>query len=222
MPSKRRSSKRRSHKRLSKKKSHRRSHKRSSKRRSHKRSSKRKSHKRSLKKRSHKKSSKLNYKGICIYISKDGIRCNHDEVLPKVRYCNQHLNKLFNVTLNKSNIKNAGNGLFAGKEGFKKETIIGEYSRYDIKLTKKQIDKCYTHKCTEYLYCDNNNCWDAKTQFDIFTRYSNDSRDKRNNAYFDDIGGRSFMISSKNIKPGTEIFTTYGESYDWSWLDNKK
>lgn len=157
-------------------------------------------------------------KGQCIYINRNNKRCEKSEAVRGCWYCNSHLNKLVNLRLKKSAIKEAGTGLFAGSDGFKKNTIIGEYSRYDIKKDEKKVN-CHTHKCSEYLYCDDKICWDAKSTPSVIVRYANDARDKRNNAYFENFGGRAFMMASKKIKPGEEIFCDYGDSYDWSFLE---
>lgn len=161
----------------------------------------------------------------CIFISVRNKRCENFESVKGSSFCNQHSNKLFNLKLKPSSIKGAGTGLFAGKEGFKKGDIIGEYSRYDIKESEKDFNKrcenIKSHKCSEYVYCDDHkNCWDARYRPDIIVRYANDSRkDSKNNAEFENFGRRSFMMASKNIKPNTEIFCDYGDSYDWSFLE---
>ena len=121
-----------------------------------------------------------------------------------------------------SSIKGAGMGLFAGSYGFKKNSIIGEYSRYDIKKTMAKMYKhCKSHQCQAYIYCSNNDCWDAKNTPSIIVRHANDSRsERRNNASFDEYGRRVFMVADKNIKPRSEIFCDYGEDYDWGFLDD--
>lgn len=158
----------------------------------------------------------------CMYINKNDVQCKRIEAVKGVWFCNIHLNNIFNLKIKKSGIKGAGYGLFSGSEGFKKDDIVGEYSRYDIKKSsKKAFNKCYSHKCTEYIYCDEgDSCWDAKNTPSLLTRYANDARnDKKNNTSFENIGRRAFMVAYKNIKPNSEIFCDYSDSYDWSFLD---
>lgn len=177
--------------------------------------------------RSRSRSPKRKVRGKCKYSLQDK-KCDEKEAVYGCWFCNKHLNMIFNLKIQPSAIKGAGNGLFAGSYGFKSGDIIGEYSRYDIlhdcddfdkKIKKKDKDN---HQTYEYLYGGvRNRCWDARYQLSVITRYANDSRKKtKNNAYFDDIRGRSFMIAGKGIKPGEEIFCNYGKDYDWSFLEN--
>jgi len=180
--------------------------------------SKYKSKSKSAKKKSKSKKNK------CLFINSKNKRCTNLEAVHGSWFCNTHLNKLYNLKLKPSAIKGAGNGLFAGSQGFKKGDIIGEYSRYDIKETeshfKKRCSKTKSHKCSEYVYCDNDNsCWDARYKESIIVRYANDARGSKNNAEFDNFGKRAFMMANKNIKPNSEIFCDYGDEYDWSFLE---
>jgi hypothetical protein len=153
--------------------------------------------------------------------TRDGKRCGYNQAAPNTWFCNRHLDKLYNLTIKPSAIKGAGMGLFAGSEGFRKGDIIGEYSRYDIKGSPSKIFKhCSTHNCTAYIYCSDKECWDAKNTPSVIVRFSNDARSERkNNASFDEMGRRVFMMADKRIPPGAEIFCDYGEDYDWSFLD---
>ncbi len=161
----------------------------------------------------------------CIYYNDSTCRkCPYKQTVKGSWFCNIHLNKLYNLRIKQSSIKGAGKGLFSGSEGFKKDDIISEYSRYDIKKKEKDMYKhCDSHKCTEYIYCDNlgkkKTCWNAKKSLSVIARYANDSRStKKNNAEFTEERGRVFMIANKNIKADSEIFCDYGGNYDWSFL----
>lgn len=159
----------------------------------------------------------------CAYRNNRGHECTHDEVLPGILYCNLHLNRVYNVQIKKSGIPNAGFGLFAGSNGYKKGDIILEYSRNDIRIPQipYKCENASSHKCSEYIYCDDNElyCWDGRYRKDIIARYSNDSRSaSKNNAYFENYRNRSFIIADRNIRPFHEIFTNYGPDYDWSFL----
>ncbi len=183
--------------------------------------SRKRSPKKSKRSRSSKRSNGSSKLHTCMYISPKDVQCKRNEAVKGVWFCNFHLNNLFNLQIKPSGIKGAGYGLFAGSDGFLKNDIVGEYSRYDIKKNSdKAFNKCYSHKCTEYIYCDEgDSCWDAKNTPSLITRYANDSRDKRNNVSFENIGRRAFMIAYKKIKPYSEIFCDYSDSYDWDFLD---
>ena len=153
----------------------------------------------------------------------DGKRCKLNQPVDGVWFCNKHLNKIFNLQIKPSGIKGAGMGLFCGSHPFKKDDIVGEYSRYDIKKSPKETYKnCNTHECQAYIYCsDAEECWDAKNTPSIIVRFANDARSERkNNACFEDYKRRVFMYTDKNIKAGNEIFCDYGEDYDWSFLEH--
>ncbi len=178
-------------------------------------------------KKSRSKSKKSPKPRRCIYISgKTDKQCSNKEVYRGVWVCNKHMDKMYNLQLKKSAINGAGLGLFAGKHGFKKGDIVGEYSRYDMKQKEsKTVKKCNDskneHKCWEYVYCDDKkSCWDARYTTSVIVRHANDSRNKKNNASFKEFGRRVFMVADKNILVGTEVFCDYGDDYDWSFLND--
>ena len=129
---------------------------------------------------------------------------------------NRLTDKLYNLVVKKSTIPGAGKGLFAGTEGFGKDKIIGEYSRYDIKKSAQDMGK---HFDAMYMYGPvgkgkDKHFFDAKNKLDILTRYANDMKSERkNNATFEEYKGRVFMVSTKKIEPGAEIFCSYGAAY---------
>jgi hypothetical protein len=163
----------------------------------------------------------------CIYMTKKRHQCKRKEAAPGIGFCNGHIDKLFNLKVKPSAIKEAGNGLFIGSKDVKKGEIVAEYSRPDARYSIKKYYKseCNTHKCSEYLYCSGEKefpyCWDARYKPDLVARYANDSRDNRNNVYFVDLHGRSFMLADRKISAGKEVFCDYGDDYDWSFLDKK-
>lgn len=157
----------------------------------------------------------------CSYVNKKGHKCKRLEAVPGIYFCNWHNDAVHNLKIGKSAIKGAGTGLFAGKKGFKKGDIIGEYSRYDIKTRGDPClkSKDYSHNCSSYLYCDETWCFDARFTPAIIIRHANDARSRKNNSSFEDYRGRVFLVADKKIKKGQEIFANYGEDYDWSFLD---
>lgn len=152
------------------------------------------------------------------------------------KYCFIHTLLLHNVFISKSNIKNAGYGLFAGPKGFKKNDIIGEYSTNENTTTQGEIKKHCKLKdntCWTYALCESNKidddvvCWNDTDKLNSsYVRYINDAYNTKykNNSIFyvkkelktdKEINKRAVVIASKNIKPYEEIFVSYGNYY---WL----
>lgn len=159
------------------------------------------------------------------------------------QFCFIHTLLINNVFISKSHIKNAGNGLFAGPEGFKKNSIIGIYSTEDNKMTQEAIiNKCNKTKdnsCWEYVLCNLKKkhqkdsdviCWDGIDKKSTLMRYINDAHKTKykNNSYFyikkkknhSDHNKQkwefiAYVIASKNINPYEEILVDYGKNY-WS------
>lgn len=139
-------------------------------------------------------------------------------------FCHLHTIAIHNVYIAKSQIPNAGNGLFSGPFGFKKGDIIG---RYDEKWNQVQLGtlekRCKDDHCWSYVFCDDDNktdykktkCWDGLDIRSTLMRNINDAHGSefKNNAYFDVIRGHVYVIASRNIKPKTEIFVNYGKRY---------
>lgn len=136
-------------------------------------------------------------------------------------YCHLHTILIENVYISKSQIENAGNGLYAGPYGFKKNNVIGKYSYPWNYANLGQIKKrCNNDKCWSYVFCDigkgdNTPCWDGLDIRSTIMRNINDAHNSnfRNNSYFDIIKNEVYVIASKDIKPFTEIFVNYGKKY---------
>jgi hypothetical protein len=178
----------------------------------------------------------------CNYINpKTNKHCkNHLGLYPQ--FCFIHTLLINNVFISKSHIKNAGNGVFAGPDGFKKNSIIGIYSSESNKTTQQNvIDTCHKtqdNSCWEYVLCNLKKkhqkdsdviCWDAIDKKSTLMRYINDAYKTKykNNSYFhikkkkntSEINQKweftAYVIASKNINPYEEIFVDYGKNY-WS------
>lgn len=136
-------------------------------------------------------------------------------------YCELHTMLIENVYVAKSNIKAAGNGLYAGPYGFKKGDVIGIYSYPWNKVSLGKLERrCKDDKCWSYIFCDEGEssktkCWDGLDIRSTVIRNINDAHGSnfRNNAYFDVKHGKVYAIASRTIKPHREIFIDYGESY---------
>lgn len=163
---------------------------------------------------------------LCTYISPlSGNRCgNKLGLYPE--FCRIHTMKINNVYIHKSEIPKTGNGLFAGEYGFKKGNIIGKYN-YPWNETNlgKLYNRCKNDNCWSYIFCKdgerkNTKCWDGLDIRSTLMRNINDAHgsDKKNNAYFDIVNKNVYVIASKNIKPYSEIYVSYGNLY---WKKNK-
>jgi hypothetical protein len=153
----------------------------------------------------------------CRYINPEtNKRCKNSlGIYPK--FCHTHTVLIENLYLDESKIKNAGLGLFSGPFGIQKNQIIGKYSSPQNYLPSHLHDRrCQKDKnCYQYVFCDNNKCWDASDIRSTLTRYINDARGSefRNNCYFEIINKDIYVISSRNIKPHKELFISYGGNY---------
>lgn len=166
----------------------------------------------------------------CTYIDPEtNRRCKLSiGIYPK--YCHIHTTIIENLYVAPSNIENAGNGLFAGPLGFKKNDIIGEYSMPWMEVSSGRLEVRNENKDTNYSYvlCDEREegqreedvrCWDGLDKNSTIIRNANDAHGSRyrNNAYFERVekGGEVhiYMVASRNISPLKEILCDYGPHY---------
>ncbi len=144
------------------------------------------------------------------------------------KYCSVHTLLIDNLYISKSNIKNAGNGLFSGYFGFKKGDIVSEYSMPWMEVKAKRLETRNEDHDASYVFCDEQKrgqkygdvmCWDGIDIRSTIARNANDAHGSKykNNTYFDTktSNGKKhvYIIASRNIAPKTEIFTDYGENY---------
>jgi len=117
-------------------------------------------------------------------------------------------------TIKTSTIPNAGNGAFANIF-LPKGTVLGNYK--GKKLTAKQYNRLSENE-QEYIWelsSKNGPIYiDGKPiKTSNWLRYLNDSRDKRQNVEPYQYGQKLYYRTIKNIKPGQELFITYGDDY---------
>jgi uncharacterized protein YifE (UPF0438 family) len=160
----------------------------------------------------------------CTYIHPDtGKRCKNLLDL-YTQFCELHTMMINNVYISKSQIPNAGNGLYAGPYGFKKGDVIGKYSQPWNDVTLGTLNKrCKNDNCWNYVFCDEDDpknvdktkCWDGYDIRSTLMRNINDAHKSnfKNNCYFDVIKGEVYIIASKKIKPHKELFVSYGPNY---------
>lgn len=160
-------------------------------------------------------------KSRCTYVHpKNNKRClNKLGIYP--RFCELHTMLIKNLYVAPSQIKNAGNGLYAGPYGFEKDDIIGVYSEPWNQVSLGTLERrCKHDHCWDYVFCNDGQkpktkCWDGLDIRSTVVRNANDAHASkfRNNAYFDVVKGKVYVIASRNIKPNSEIFLNYGPSY---------
>lgn len=126
-----------------------------------------------------------------------------------------------NLEIKKSKIPHAGKGLFA-KAIFRRGEPIIEYTGEIItwkecQRRNEEMDGVGAY----YFYISARKCVDALYCPDSLARYANDAAGFvripgiRNNARFEIIKGKPFIVASRTINPGDEIFVSYGREY-WS------
>ena len=128
-----------------------------------------------------------------------------------------------NLEIKKSKIPKAGKGLFA-KVVFKRGEPILEYTGEQITWAQcKKRNEALDGVGAYYFYVSERKCIDALYCLDSMARYANDAAGFvripgiRNNSRFEIIKGKPFIVASKTINPGDEIFVAYGKSY-WDAL----
>jgi len=124
-----------------------------------------------------------------------------------------------NVEVKKSKIPNAGKGLFA-KALFKRGDQIIEYTGDQITWAECQKrNEALDGVGAYYFYISEKKCIDALYRLDSLARYVNDAAGFvrisgiRNNSKFEIIKGKPFIVASRNIFPGDEIYVGYGREY---------
>ncbi|MFY8019946.1 MAG: SET domain-containing protein [Bacteroidia bacterium] len=127
------------------------------------------------------------------------------------------------LEIKKSKIPGAGKGLFTTKLIKRGERVI-EYTGEVI--TWKECQERNEKKDgfgAYYFYISEKKCIDAEHVLDSLARYANDAAGfvripgVRNNCRYEVIKNRAYIIASRNLKPGDEIFVAYGKEY-WDAL----
>ena len=156
----------------------------------------------------------------CKSIKKKGGRCKNRT--KRTRKCWVHLQQKNNLHVKKSNIPNAGFGLFARRKAIKRGERIGKYNSGRIRSHK--LDRYYgVGNVAPYAYCDSDErkarCINANFSAGSALRYANDARrSNKNNMIMKNIPSRRYKFSAvgfalKKINPGKEIYWNYGKYY---------
>ena len=136
-------------------------------------------------------------------------RCKHRT--SRGRYCWQHLKALEGFRIKKSNIPNAGLGLFwQGKKPIKKNDNITEYSGQIVNTNDPNYGNPYVLQLTRNRFIDA-----SKTNEPGLGRWENDSRKRNQNTKFavNRAHNKVMMKATRNIKTGTELTVPYGRQY---------
>jgi len=126
------------------------------------------------------------------------------------------------VEVRKSTIPNAGNGLFALKD-FKKDDKIDQYTGRVI--SSDEADelannaKPHDPSIEYFIALDNGKVLDVYKS-DCLARIANDAEGyskikgfSNNSKIMEYPGSKIFLVATKNIPAGSEIFTGYGKHY---------
>ncbi len=128
------------------------------------------------------------------------------------------------LSIKKSKIPGAGKGLFAEKL-FKRGDKVVEYLGEIVSWAEclKRNSKMKNGIGTYYFYINERKCIDAQYSVNEFARYANDAagfvriEGVRNNSFYQVDKGKAYIVASRNIKIGDEIFVAYGKEY-WDAL----
>lgn len=121
------------------------------------------------------------------------------------------------LIIKKSQLPAAGKGLFTTKF-IKKGTKIIEY-RGEIIDWKEYCKRVKEDKDGYLVYINRKKCIDAYNTPQYKARYANDAegliRDKRfkNNAEYQVIDDKVYIVAQRDIQPGEEIFVSYSKDY---------
>ena len=107
-----------------------------------------------------------------------------------------------------SSIANAGNGVFAGVD-IRKGDVVTIYS--GERTDEKPIDGEYVVQLQDGSYITGERSPKAGNGFGSFINRS--SRQKNCEFVEDEDWQKVFVVATKKIKKGAELFTTYGKSY---------
>lgn len=121
--------------------------------------------------------------------------------------------------VNESLIPNAGKGLFTDTP-IKKGEIIIEYTGEQLTWAECEKRNDAQEGVNGYFFFVSKNfCIDAQNTPDSLGRYANDAQGYKrvpglkNNAEYQIIKRRPYIVAKRNIKAGEEIFVSYGKEY---------
>lgn len=137
-----------------------------------------------------------------------------------------HICSRMDLEIRKSNIPGAGKGLFA-KRLFRRGERVVEYEGEVITWAQcRKRNEKMEGVGAYYFYISNRKCVDAQNTLEAFARYANDAAGLvrlpgiRNNARYEVYRGKPYIVASRNIPEGEEIFVSYGKEYWQAMREN--
>jgi hypothetical protein len=121
------------------------------------------------------------------------------------------------LIVKKSKLPKAGKGLFTTKSIKKGQKII-EY-RGEIINWKEYGKRVKENKDGYLFYINNERCIDAYPTPQYKARYANDAagmsrlKGLRNNSVYEIVDDKCYIVSTRDIKAGEEIFVDYTKEY---------
>jgi SET domain-containing protein len=121
------------------------------------------------------------------------------------------------LIVKKSRLPDAGKGLFT-TEKIKKGTLIVEYLGEKLSWKAAQYRYRKSETMAYVFYISDKNCIDAQNTPDELARYANDAKATlgkkvKNNAEYQIVKRKAFIVATKTIAPGEEILVDYGDDY---------
>ena len=141
--------------------------------------------------------------------TKAGTQCKRRTC--RTNLCFQHLKSMQGLQLKKSNIPNAGLGLFATKP-FRNNDKIAEYTG-DVSAVPIQGD--YVYKASNTTFIDAKRTNTAAGRFGNACRAVDRPHCSGNNAkiVYDRARHNAAVKATKTIRPNQEIYVSYGPAY---------
>ncbi|MCX7728395.1 MAG: SET domain-containing protein [Bacteroidia bacterium] len=121
------------------------------------------------------------------------------------------------LIIKKSQLPSAGKGLYTTKN-IKKDSIIIEY-RGEIIDWKEYGKRVKEDKDGYMVFINRKKCIDAYNTPQYKARYANDAeglikiKNLKNNAEYQIINDKVYIVATRDIKAGEEIFVSYSKDY---------
>jgi hypothetical protein len=127
------------------------------------------------------------------------------------------------LIVKKSQLSGACMGLFTNKPIKKGKKIIQYRGEHISKNEFKKREKSKYTKCEYVFLVDNNLYIDSENTPQYKARYANDAsgpskiKGVKNNSFFEVYNKTPYIVASRDIKTGEEIFVSYTPSY-WKYI----
>lgn len=154
-----------------------------------------------------------------------GRRCSR-RVCIGTPLCFSHLAQRYNVRIQPSTIAGAGKGLFASNSAlpdnaivFRRGDVILEYKGelIEVRELERRYDEDDEEHVAPYGYqTESNRVIDSACSRGVASLINHSNRARTINCEFDYDGDdrKLYIVATKNIKNGAELFVDYGPAYD--------